>query len=254
MAMVQAATDGATTARGIRQETLVEDKGADGRATSRDIASDEAIRQVLKRAFPETMIISEEQELPEFIAASALIVDPRDGTENAIRGDPFWGVSIGYLDAGSLRGGVMLMPELGICLGAVGAETYYAAPPNLMERCAQFFWRSMEKRDVPPRLMVGTDVKRGDHLERLDFLGERVMGIRSNFCCVWSTLSFLLGFTDVYYCPHGARAWDFAAAVALCRLQGGVALDPDGSQWVPTLEKKGLILAPTEPLAREFVN
>jgi histidinol-phosphatase len=97
----------------------VEHKSDASPVTAADRASEAAILAVLRAAYPEHAIVSEESG--ELAGAPGLrwIIDPVDGTKGFIRGLPFWGPLVALEVAGRSVVGASLMPVLG--------ENYYAA-------------------------------------------------------------------------------------------------------------------------------
>jgi histidinol-phosphatase len=80
--------------------------------TQADRGAEQAIREVLGRAFPDMGFLGE-----EFGAVGdqqrRWIIDPIDGTKNFIRRVPIWAVLLGLEEAGEITAGVMLNPALG---------------------------------------------------------------------------------------------------------------------------------------------
>ena len=87
-------------------------EGVNNLVTEADHASDKAIHDVLKKAFPEHGIVSEETE--ETISESEYkwIVDPIDGTVNFANGIPICCVSIGLEFKGKMLMGAVYNPVL----------------------------------------------------------------------------------------------------------------------------------------------
>jgi histidinol-phosphatase len=77
--------------------------------TQADREAEQAIKEVLGRAFPGHGFLGEElgEEGPR---DRRWIVDPIDGTRNFIRGIPIWGVLIGLEEAGEVTAGVVFNP------------------------------------------------------------------------------------------------------------------------------------------------
>ena len=85
--------------------------------TQADREAEQAIKAVLRRAFPDHGFLGEEfgEEGPR---DPRWIIDPIDGTKNFIRGVPIWAVLIGLEEAGEVTAGVVLNPASATCYWA----------------------------------------------------------------------------------------------------------------------------------------
>ncbi len=97
----------------FRRRFHVEYKRDSSPVTEIDRASEAFIRRITSRAFPADGFLGEELggERPD--AEARWIIDPIDGTNNFIRGIPFWGVLIAREVRGRLTTGVIHYPALG---------------------------------------------------------------------------------------------------------------------------------------------
>ncbi|HET8533663.1 MAG TPA: inositol monophosphatase family protein, partial [Methylomirabilota bacterium] len=77
--------------------------------TQADREAEQAIKAVLRRAYPDHGFLGEElgEEGPK---EHRFIIDPIDGTKNFIRRVPIWAVLLGLEEAGEITAGVMLNP------------------------------------------------------------------------------------------------------------------------------------------------
>ena len=82
--------------------------------TDADLASQQTIREIIGRRFPQHDFIGEEDKSararPSVDAPPTWIVDPLDGTTNYLHDCPLYCVSIGLQVAGELVVGVILDP------------------------------------------------------------------------------------------------------------------------------------------------
>src|SRR5688572_10259101 len=100
-------------------------KGPKDVVTEADLASQEAIRELVLREFPDHDFLGEEQT--EFEATTVTnarssrlpgyrwIVDPLDGTANYVRGLPAFAVSVALESAGEVIAGAVLDPTIDEC-------------------------------------------------------------------------------------------------------------------------------------------
>jgi len=81
--------------------------------TAADAASERAILELIKAAFPADEILSEESrpDGEDLLHIPRLwVVDPLDGTSNYRFGRPYWAVSVGYVEDGEPRAGAVYDP------------------------------------------------------------------------------------------------------------------------------------------------
>ena len=122
-AMREAAMVAGETLLQMQGTAAVKIKEDRSRVTEADIASDTIIREMLKKQFPDIPYKSEEYK-PDVNYSSGLwwMVDPLDGTDNYVMGNPHFCVSIALIDGEVPVAGVVRDPRLG--------ETFYASRGN----------------------------------------------------------------------------------------------------------------------------
>lgn len=86
--------------------------------TNADHASERHIVDAIRRAYPASAILVEEEGASPGTSDERWIVDPLDGTTNFVHGYPPFCVSIGYERAGELVAGAVYAPMLGECFAA----------------------------------------------------------------------------------------------------------------------------------------
>jgi histidinol-phosphatase len=101
--------------RGVAVET----KSDETPVTAADRDSEAAIFEVIREAFPDASILSEETGAISGDPKLRWIVDPLDGTRGFTRGGFFWGPLVALEHEGEIVAGSLGMPALG--------ETYWAA-------------------------------------------------------------------------------------------------------------------------------
>src|SRR5262245_48794289 len=94
-----AACGAARVIEGWRARFEVREKGRADLVTSADLAAQSAIRDAIRRRYPDHQFVAEEEGAsktsPEQSAQPTWIVDPIDGTTNYVHDCPFYCVSIG---------------------------------------------------------------------------------------------------------------------------------------------------------------
>ena len=110
-AAIEAAEAAARVIRGLYQRNLAVITKADkSPVTEADVKSEEAIREVLSRYFPQYGFYGEETGQHDMGAESIWLVDPIDGTKSFVRECPFFSTQIALMRAGKLVLGVSCAP------------------------------------------------------------------------------------------------------------------------------------------------
>lgn len=86
----------------------IQEKGHLDYVTALDVALDAAVSALIARLFPDDVVISEEAWREEQgLGQRFWVVDPLDGTSNAISGLPFFAISAALIDDGGVRFGLV---------------------------------------------------------------------------------------------------------------------------------------------------
>ena len=115
----------------FRTSVGIENKGAAGAfdpVTAADRAAEQAMRTLIRKAFPQHGIIGEEFGDEGRGAAYVWVLDPIDGTKSFIAGMPAWGTLIGLLKDGLPAYGMMHQPFIGERFTGDGATARYRGP------------------------------------------------------------------------------------------------------------------------------
>src|SRR5690242_8926282 len=110
---------------GIGQIREIRHKGEVDLVTEIDLASEEAVVEVIRDSFPDHRILAEEGSVGGQDPRFRWIVDPLDGTTNYAHGFPFFCVSVGYEEDGQVAAGVIydpVMDELFVAERGAGAS------------------------------------------------------------------------------------------------------------------------------------
>jgi myo-inositol-1(or 4)-monophosphatase len=212
---------------GSDRYTSTEKTNAKDFATVADIKSQDLLRKGLAQAFPDAMIVSEEddeQARQAMFAAdfTGFVLDPIDGTYNYKRDMRESAVSIGYIENGQPLAGVIYDPykdELYVAEAGKGA------------------WRNGQKINVSAhRELEGASVATSNsyddegmarNLRRHLALYDQT-GTMPWTSCPGSGVLIMAwvacGRIDVYH-HNGLKPWDNAAAFLLVREAGGVVHD-----------------------------
>src|ERR1700730_6238544 len=150
----------------------VENKGRSGvfdPVTAADRPAEQAMRSLIRKAFPQHGIVGEEFGDEGAGATYVWVLDPIDGTKSFISGMPVWGTLIGLLKDGVPVLGMMHQPFVGERFTGDGASARYRGPAGnraLMVRpCATL--ADAVLYTTSPRLMNGADRKAFAQVEEM---------------------------------------------------------------------------------------
>jgi myo-inositol-1(or 4)-monophosphatase len=199
--------------------------------TDGDFAADEAIQGVIRAAFPDHLILSEESEFAKDIDTwqppddTWWIIDPIDGTSNYARGMPSWSVSIAVG-----RGQTLLAATV---YDVTRADLFAAGRGLGATRNGQPI--HISEQNELERTMVSVDWAVGDEyrLQILRLVNVLMPKVRSLRC--WGTCALALahlgaGYLDCYLHVR-LKPWDAAGGVLIVQEAGGTVTDVHGAAW-----------------------
>ena len=207
-----------------------------GLVTQADIASEQAIIQIIRNAFPEHHILAEETMDQSVVEDHLWVIDPLDGTNNFAHGIPHFSISIAYCYQGK--------PICGVILDPVHDQWYLAEQ-------GKGAWHNQHKVHVNDQpLLSETIVAVGFYYDRgammratlaamEEFFDSQVHGIRRMGSAALDITYVGLGRFGVYF-EYALSPWDFAAAWIFLQEAGGIITDGHGNE---------LRLEPTSVLA-----
>ncbi|SCY91041.1 inositol monophosphatase family protein [Rhizobium sp. NFACC06-2] len=194
----------------------VEAKGPLDFVTAADKAVEQGVVEAIRKAFPDDSVLGEEGSAYQGNGPRLWVIDPIDGTANYMRGLPWWSISIGLVEDGQPKAGIIHAPAMDITIVAVkGGGVVLNGQPVEADTLRQ---------DPPaPVIMTGSspasaakgDAEKLSVLIRSDLNGiERRLG-----CGTASLLQVLLGKADLYI-GLGERIWDVCAAAVIAEELG----------------------------------
>ena len=226
--------------------------GADGTPTEElDRAAEAEILRVLDAEGVDWDVVSEEAGHVRRGGARTLVVDPIDGTLNAIRNLPFSTVSLALGSAN--LGGI----EIGLVRDLSRGTTWWAARGE----GAFVDGRPIRTRGWVPHGEVFFVNLGHRATERSVRLAGRVRRTRSLGCASYEMLMVAQGSADGYYFENSGekanlRATDIAAAYRILREAGGGVTDTGGASletFPQNVERRTTDIAWGDPaIAREF--
>ncbi len=199
----------------------VKAKGDSSPVTEADEAADALISAGLRAAFPDTVLITEEQAASHALTASTfLIVDPLDGTKEFIQRRGDFTVNIAYVENG--------IPLRGVVYAPAQDRLFYTLPDGTAVEETGSFDKSTPGPLQPIRvstpdnaaLMVVAskshrDQATDDYISRYAVKDSKSAGSSLKFCLVAT------GEADLYPRLGRTMEWDTAAGDAVLRGAGG---------------------------------
>ncbi len=209
--------------------------------TEADVASQEAIRQVVLGHFPRHSFLAEEgADIRGAEGSYRWIVDPLDGTANYVHRVPEFTVSVALEHEGELVAGAVYNPTS--CESFTAARGRGALLDGRPLRVSQV--QNIEEAMVAASFAAG--VQR-DSPEIANFINVLVatQTLRRTGSAALNLAYVAAGRYDAYWATS-TKAWDIAAGVLLVREAGGIVTAPDGGPL--DLAAAQFIAAANEPL------
>lgn len=205
-------------------ERTVEYKGGIDVVTDADKASEVAIIDYLRGAFPDHAVLAEESGASASGQGYRWIIDPLDGTTNYLHRVPHFSVSIAVEGPEGLLAGVVLDPLRNECFAArrgggatLNGRHIEVTRKESLDRallCTGFPYDVREKPDAPVGLF--------------NRLITRAQGMRRMGSAALDLAYVACGRFDGYF-EFGLKAWDLAAGALLITEAGGRIARIDGA-------------------------
>ncbi len=230
--------------------------GADGTITAgADKAAEDALLGFLADAIPEASLCSEEAGVTEGASDVLLIVDPVDGTNNAVRGVPYWGISLGVVVGGEPVGGfvrnVPARDDLFAWAGHGATRNGRPVRPTDVTR--------MQDACVAVQRPVGPDAYEA---ARGVLLGTKVLRVLGASAVDVALVG--AGALDAYVnvntnpmLPFGDKVVDYAAGAVIARVAGAAVSDATGAPLrydTDLLARTPVVAAATPALHEEILR
>lgn len=208
--------------------TISHKEGINNLVTQADFASDKAIREVIKTAFPDHGIVSEESD--EKLSASEYkwIIDPIDGTINFANGIPICCVSIGLEFQGEMLMGAVYNPFM---------NEFFFAEKDKGATLNDEKISVSEKNEVATSCLVTgfpytyLDQPNGP-LEVFSRLIKKGIPVRRLGSAAIDLCWVAAGRFDGFY-EHQLYAWDSAAGYLIVEEAGGKVTNLKGEKYSP---------------------
>jgi myo-inositol-1(or 4)-monophosphatase len=201
--------------------------------TEVDKAAEQAIIEVLRRAYPEHGILAEESGAsagagPGGGSEYTWIIDPLDGTTNFIHGFPQYAVSIGLRHRGVLEQAVVYDPGRNELFTATRGRGAFVNDRRIRVSKRTKLADALIGTGFPFRDLAGLD----EYLAMMRELTPRVAGIRRPGAASLDLAYVAAGRLDGFW-EMGLAPWDMAAGALLIQEAGGLVGDLRGeSGWM----------------------
>ena len=191
------------------------DKAEDSPVTQADLDANRAIVEILRCAFPDDGLLSEETaDSPRrFEQERVWVVDPLDGTKEFIAAIPEYAVSIALTTKGDPAVGVVLQPQTRECFWAARGEGAWLGDERLQISSAT-------RLEDAVMLSSRTEMKRG----QLDWYRDCVREIRPVGSVALKLALTAAARGDVWISMAPKSEWDVCAGHLIVREAGGVFL------------------------------
>lgn len=198
--------------------------------TQADIEVDAFLREGIRKRYPQTQFLTEETAPSDYSSLkdteNLWIIDPLDGTINFSRKNPHFAISIGLVDKG--------VPKLGVVYIPMTRDAYWAEQDNdgaFLNGKAIHVSSTKELREVVIACDWPYDLdKRKDVVRWLGNIIADVRQIKSMGSAVSDLAGLANGRIDGYI-HSGLKPWDVAASALLIEKAGGRITTSTGRKW-----------------------
>ncbi len=233
-------------------------KGAIDLVTEADVASEKAIKSVIKAESEAEIMAEESTDSIECPAAPVWIIDPLDGTTNYAHGFPFFCISICYYLGSTVNGhapgpgaGVVYCPVLDEMFSAMRGQGAWLNHDAIRTTREEKLNRGLMATGFPYTIRDESQWV----LEALQKVITRAQGIRRAGAAALDLAWLAAGRVDGFW-EAGLKPWDTAAGQLLVTEAGGTVTDFAGMEYDPfkkeILASNGALHEKLAAILREF--
>jgi myo-inositol-1(or 4)-monophosphatase len=191
--------------------------------TKVDHAAEEAIIEIVRKAYPDHAVLAEESGVSEGKADYEWIIDPLDGTTNFIHGFPQYCVSIAIRHRGALAHGVIYDPTKNeLFTASKGRGAFLNDRRMRVSKCVRL---------ADALVGTGFPFREMERIERysgqLVNIMKNTAGIRRAGAAALDLAYVACGRLDAFW-EMGLSAWDMAAGALMIGEAGGLVGDLRG--------------------------
>tara|TARA_B100000029_G_C17609046_1_gene968652 strand:- start:1018 stop:1812 length:795 start_codon:yes stop_codon:yes gene_type:complete len=197
----------------------VSKKGIGDFVTSADLKSQEIIIKILKKAYPDIEIISEEMSLNVDLKKNEkkFIVDPLDGTLNFLHGLPHFAISIALMIKKEIISGVIFDPIKDELFWAEKGLGSYLNDTRIRVSARNNLSDALVSTGIPWK---GMEETHKNYLKTLELIMKNSSGIRRYGAASLDLAYVAAGRYDAFW-EFNLKPWDVAAGSLLVKEAGG---------------------------------
>jgi myo-inositol-1(or 4)-monophosphatase len=203
----------------------VTSKRAKDFVTQVDHAAEEAILEIVKKAYPEHGFIAEESGAARADAEFVWIIDPLDGTTNFIHGFPQYCVSIGIQQRGATAHAVVYDPTRNELFTASKGRGAFLNDRRIRVSTLARFGEALVGTGFPFKEVTRLEL----YTRQLQALMRSCAGVRRAGAAALDLAYVACGRLDGFW-ELGLSPWDMAAGALLIQEAGGLVADLQGEQ------------------------
>ena len=208
----------------------IKSKNINDFVTEVDIAAENAIISILKKAYPDHGFLGEESGSENADAENIWIIDPLDGTTNFLHGMPQYCVSIALQQKGVITQAVIYDPNRNDLFTATKGRGAFLNDRRIR----------VTNRAKLGDAIIGTGFPYRDFQHLDTYLGmfkdmiKKTAGLRRPGSAALDLAYVAAGYFDGFF-EINLSAWDIAAGSLLVQEAGGIVGDFEGNeQWLQT--------------------
>jgi myo-inositol-1(or 4)-monophosphatase len=215
--------------RSQENQIVMQKAGGGNYVTKKDLAINEFIVNRIHSTFPTHTILSEESTLPSVSkdTDNLWILDPLDGTTNAVYDIPLYGISLALMHKGEVTTGVILdVPNNTLYWAEKGQGAFLQKSPNTQPVALHTRGGALANTLVCTGIPYAREnfVVNWALMDKVYDTGARLLILGS---AVIASCYVAEGKSSLYY-DVGLKPWDVAAASVIVREAGGVATAFEG--------------------------
>ena len=210
---------------GVGQKIQIDHKSEIDLVTEIDRLSEAFLLDHIRERYPDDRIVAEESGIIQGNTGNVWHIDPLDGTINYAHGIPIFAVSLGYMQDGELRLGVIYDPVRDECYTAKRGKGAFLNGKPLQVSAADELIQSLLVTGFPYDIRERQD-NNLDHYSNLSLQsqGVRRLGSAALDLCYVAAGRFD-GFWEVQI-----QSYDIAAGILIVEEAGGTVTDVYGGQ------------------------
>jgi myo-inositol-1(or 4)-monophosphatase len=203
----------------------VTSKRAKDFVTQVDHAAEEAIIDIVRKAYPEHGFLAEESGAAKADAEVVWIIDPLDGTTNFIHGFPQYCVSIGIQHRGAMAHAVVYDPTRNELFTASKGRGAFLNDRRMRVSALARFGDALVGTGFPFKEVARLEL----YTRQLETMMKACAGVRRAGAAALDLAYVACGRLDAFW-ELGLSPWDMAAGALLIQEAGGLVGDLGGEQ------------------------